>query len=106
MFSVNRKRVTAFASGTSEKPYYDDFVIVGDSICLGFSTADASMAVTETYNIERNAVEALYPHAYPTVFGNMIGLDTDFKDDGNVDVYNFGVCAAWSKDIYELTSNP
>ncbi len=110
------------ADADGEDPVYKNFVILGDSICLGFSTESASMADSTTYDIEKNILRAAlsedYKHCYPTQFADRIGL-TPFKeinypnemwnylDEENWDdVYNFGICAAWSGDIKELLTNP
>jgi len=115
--------IGVFAAGDAKKPVYKNFVIYGDSICLGFSTEAASMADASTYDIEENLLRAAqgadYRHCYPTQFAHRVGIDT-FSDlsyaDGDRfdylaetewnDVYNFGICAAWSSDIRELLTNP
>lgn len=114
---------SAFAAETKgEEPVYKNFVIFGDSICLGFSTKSASMADGTTYDIERNLLRAVlsedYKHCYPTQFAARLGLkpfeDISYPDgvwnyqeevDWD-DVYNYGICAAWSGDIKELLTNP
>lgn len=96
--------VSAFATTPNEKPY-DSFAIYGDSICLGFSTEAASMGDTVTYDIEGNSLMNKFPHCYPSVFANRIGLDTDYSD-GTTDLLNFGVCAAWSSDMYQMLTDP
>ncbi|MCF0122534.1 MAG: S-layer homology domain-containing protein [Ruminiclostridium sp.] len=115
--------VSAFAAEETEnEPVYKNLVVFGDSICLGFSTEDASMADSSTYDIERNLLRSVlsedYQHCYPTQFAAKIGLSPfegisypggtwDYKTETEWDdVYNFGICAAWSGDIKELLTNP
>jgi len=115
--------VGALAADSTEKPVYKNFVIYGDSLCLGFSTETASMADADTYDIEANLLRAAqsagFRHCYPTQFALRVGIDT-FSDlsyaNGDVfnfrtetewnDVYNFGICAAWSSDILEILTDP
>ena len=114
---------SAFAAEPKEQePVYKNFVIFGDSICLGFSTEAASMADGTTYDIEQNILRAAlsedYKHCYPTQFVTRLGLKPfedisypggvwDFRDEVDWDdVYNYGICAAWSGDIKELLTNP
>ncbi len=115
--------IGAFAAGEEGEPVYKNFVILGDSLCLGFSTEEASMADVDTYDIEANLLRAAqsddYKHCYPTQFANRVGIDTfsdisytngerwDYREETQWnDVYNFGICAAWTRDIKELLSNP
>jgi len=135
--------VTAFA-GTgeqSESKLYKNLVVLGDSLCLGFSTKDASMTALDTFDIYSNVFRAAndhnskvkktgegeydleaqvdeehdYTHAYPTVLAKKLGIDTFTNNkvkylftqgDDYDDVYNFGICAAWAKDMYEILTDP
>lgn len=97
--------VVSAEDGTAVSPY-KNFVIFGDSLCLGFSTAQSDMTDADTFDIIKNATLNRYPHSYPSVFAKRMGLDIDASDDGHTDLYNLGICAAWSGDIYKLLSDP
>ena len=116
--------VNAFAAGNAPKePVYKNFVIYGDSLCLGFSTEEASMGDVDTYDIEANLLRAAqsddYKHCYPTTFAKRVGIDTfsdidfaagerwDYRAETEWnDVYNYGICAAWTQDILALLKDP
>ncbi len=84
---------------------YKNVVILGDSICLGFSAAGQGQ-IDDEFNIAKNALENRFKHSYPSQLAEMLGLDTSVLDDGKTELYNFGICAAWSSDIYELLTDP
>ncbi|MBR7071803.1 MAG: InlB B-repeat-containing protein [Clostridia bacterium] len=93
-------------SAAETKEFYNNFVILGDSLCAGYNSGISSLVSPETFDIESNSKGLNWPHAYPFVFGKKIGLDVDFTDDQHIDVANFGICAAWSTDIYKIISDP
>lgn len=101
---ISSSLVSVFAEPSVEytqEKLYKNFVILGDSICLGFSADNMS-----SFDIAYNAVTNPYPHSYPSVFAEMLGLDVTAADDGYTELYNFGICAAWQKDILDLLNDP
>lgn len=91
--------VSAFAVTPDEKPY-DSVSIYGDSLCLGFDAAAAVDAMDPlTFDIRSNASENKYPHSYPSVLAEKLGLSP------TEDLRNYGICAAWSNDMYDMLTD-
>lgn len=90
----------AFAGTNEETPVYSSMSIYGDSLCLGFDAAAAASAMDPlTFDIRINASENKYPYSYPSVLAEKLGISpTD-------DLRNYGVCAAWSDDMYNMLTD-
>lgn len=92
----------AFAADSDEPPpLYGSLSIYGDSLCLGFQAAEALNAMDpQAFDITENACQNKYPHSYPSVLAELLGLSP--IDD----LRNYGICAAWTADMYQLMSDP